>query len=74
MHQQPEITDLVHVLAVDFDIVHTNVAADEVDGFDVQNSLCTLESFSPFKIRNRNPVVAVNRPNRINERAFNEFR
>jgi len=74
MHQQLKFANFVHVLAVDFDIVHTNVAADEVDGFDLENSLCTLESLSPFKIRNRDPIIAVNRPNRMNERAFNEFR
>ena len=46
MYQQPKFTDLVHMLAVDFDIVDGNIGADDGNGYDGCDSVGCLKAFA----------------------------
>ncbi len=66
MSKHPKLTHLIHVLAVDFDIVDGSGKIEDGDAEDGRGAGLAGELFDSLEFTERYPVVAIERPNRMN--------
>ena len=66
MHQHAKFANLIDVLAVDFDIVDGLRDSRKRDGQNHRKAILTLEGLALDKLTERDPFLAIDRPDRVN--------
>jgi hypothetical protein len=74
MDQKSKFTHLVHVLAVNFDIVDGNIGADDGNRYDGCDSIRGLKVFAFGEFTELDPIVAIYGPDRMDGCSFQYLR